>query len=87
MPYRCQDCGDPLAASEVAAEYTKRVMSPRNANKAVGPTRRYCRECHAQNEWKREQAVRAYQQSLLDQLTPEERAGYEARAAARSNKS
>jgi hypothetical protein len=56
-PYTCRDCGDALSAREVAYEFSTYIEGTAQTRKRG--TFRFCIECHAVNEWKRQQAIEA----------------------------
>lgn len=56
-PFTCNDCGDSLSAREVANELPIHVHG--TAGSRTRRVLRYCGECHAQNEWKRHEEMRA----------------------------
>jgi hypothetical protein len=51
---QCSECRIDLARSEIASTYQRTVISPRNANKRVGPVSNLCNDCKAAGEWKQE---------------------------------
>lgn len=65
-PFTCNDCGDAMSAREVADEQKSYVAS--TAQTRVRSVRRYCSECHAANEWKRDRWSCREMRPLLDDL-------------------
>lgn len=82
MNFTCSGCGGSFKWKLIADE-SKHYVSG-TACTRVRSISRYCGECHAANEWKRQQGINAYVAEMLASLTPEQRAAYEARKAARS---
>lgn len=80
--FSCSDCGTRLSAREVAYESTHYVSG--TASTRIRSISRYCAECHAVHEYKRQQAMDASVQELLDSLTTEQREAYLGRKADRS---
>jgi len=64
----CTDCGKSLRANEVAYSHAKTAITARNANRQVGRRQSWCSECHAANEFARQQAMNSYANEITQRL-------------------
>lgn len=83
-PFACTDCGIALSEREVANESATYVKG--TARSRVRSIARYCADCHARNEYARQQTMNSSVNKLLAKLSDEERAEYLAWEAAQAAK-